>query len=145
MNLLTAIKSIFKPPTQDPKRFAVAAAPHNWNGDAVAKQTTKGGPILVDQHRQVFEFGLYSNIDIPEHLTELDKQELRRHKLAPEKPYYAKAKAYFSKNPNCTKEDLAANSGSTPDDPEYFEQISINTADKVRQAFRAFLVDKPTF
>jgi hypothetical protein len=146
MNLFSSIRTLISPPPPDPKRFAVSAAPWNWNGEYEAKDDgKKGGAILVNEHTKTFEFGQYSGIEIPECLTDLDRQELRRVGLAPDEPYYAKCKAYFAKNPHCKKKDLAANSGGDAELGEYWDKISIHTAQKVLAAFRAFLVDKPTF
>ena len=142
MNFLTRLpifielKAAFAPP--DPKRFAVAAPPPNWFGGGKV-DVKRSGPVLVNERTQTFEFGRTS-VEIPEHLTELDKQELRKRGLDPEQPYYAACKAYFSKRPFCNKEELAANSGGDDWPP-----ITPNTAKNVLAAFRAFLVDKPTF
>lgn len=123
-----------------PDRYAhLSVVPPNWNGELERKADKSSGAILVNAATQTFEFGR-TRIDIPEHLTSLDIQGLRNRGLDPENPAYAKCKAYFSKMPFCTKEDLAANS-SGPD----HEGIKPNTAKDVLGAFRAFLVDKPSF
>jgi len=127
--------------TPDPKRFATTSAtPWNWNGEHSGKEMPKGGAILVNEERRVFEFGRYSSEEIEEHLTDLNKQCLRKYNLDPEQPYYAQCKRYFSKNPYCTKKELAANSGG-----DHFDPIKPDTAAKVLAAFRVGLVDKPTF
>lgn len=139
LEVWAAVVSEFAAP--DPLRFAHASTtPWNWHGENEAKEDNKGGAILVNKERRVFEFGAYSNIEIDEHLNDLDIQELQKRNLDPENPAYANCKAYFSKMRYCTKVELAANSGD-----EYNEGIKPETAAKVLAAFRAFLVDKPTF
>jgi hypothetical protein len=133
------IKAAFEP--ADPKRFStVGATPWNWNGEFEKRDDRKGGPILTNRETQTFEFGQTGLIEIPEYLTELDVQELRKRNLDPNNPAYAICKAYFSKMRFCTKTELAANSGD-----DYNEGIMPETAAKVLAAFRAYLVDKPTF
>lgn len=133
------IKAAFAPP--DPKRFAhLSVRPWNWNGEYEAKEEKKSGAILVDEIRNAWEFGRYASVEIPDYLTDLDKQGLKKFNLAPDNPAYSNCKKYFSNNPFCTKKELAANSGD-----EYSEGIMPETAAKVLAAFRAFLVDKPTF
>ncbi len=144
MTLFAAIKTLISPPPPDPKRFAVASAPFNWNGEAVTKGEKKTGAILVNQQTNTYEFGRLS-VDIDPRLTDLDIKGLRDRNLDPTNPAYAKAKEYFSKMPFCSKEDLAANSGGILPDGTPFEGIKPNTAKDVLGAFRAFLVDKPTF
>lgn len=140
MSLFSEIKAVFAP--QDPKRFSSGiVAPPNWFGELESKpKDIKGGAILTDAVRNVFEFGRYADEDIPEHLTDFDKSNLRKYNLDPEQPYYTKCKAYFSKNPYCKKAELSANSSG-----EYHEGISVETAGKVLAAFRVGLVNKPTF
>jgi hypothetical protein len=142
-NILTTIRTqisaAFAEP--DPLRFAeVGAAPSNWRGELVVKNTPKGGPILTNKDTRTFEFGQYSTALIHEHLTELDKECLQTYNLDVENPAYALCKRYFAANPYCTKTELAANSSDT-----YTKGISANTAAKVLAAFRAYLEDKPTF
>lgn len=138
MNLLSALKSAFATP--DPMRFAHLSEPApNWFGELERKADKSTGAILVNAATNTYEFGR-TKIDIPEHLTPLDIQGLKNRGLDPANPAYAACKAYFAKMPFCTKEELAANS-SGPD----FEGIKANTAKDVLGAFRAFLVDKPTF
>ena len=127
--------------TPDPRRFATTGAtPYNWNGEHSGTKEVKGGAILVDEVRRVFEFGRYSNEEIPDYLTDLDKEGLRAYKLDPENPAYTSCKEYFSKNPYCHEHELAANSSG-----EFHKGIKANTAVKVLAAFRVGLVDKPTF
>jgi len=124
----------------DPMRFAVhSVPPPNWFGELERIKDRTTGAILVNPTTQTFEFGR-TKVEIPEHLTDLDKQGLKNRGLDPANPAYTKCKAYFSKMPFCTKEDLAANS-SGPD----HEGIKANTAKDVLGAFRQFLVDKPSF
>lgn len=135
MNFLTRL---FQKP--DPKRFAHLSTPApNWHGELVGVKRKETGPVLVNKETVTFEFGR-TDVHIEPHLTALDIQELKNRRLDPTNPAYAKAKAYFSKMPFCTKEDLAANSGGLD-----FEGIKPNTAKDVLGAFRAFLVEKPTF
>lgn len=136
--LINDLKAAFAPP--DPKRFAVhSVPPPNWFGELEHKVDRTSGAILVNKDTNTYEFGR-TRVDIPEHLTDLDIEGLRKRGLDPENPAYAACKRYFSKMPFCTKEDLAANSGGPDHEP-----IKANTAKDVLGAFRAFLVDKPTF
>ena len=144
MGFFSEIRAILNPPPPDPKRFAVASAPFNWNGEAVTKGGKTTGAILVNQQTNTYEFG-HLSVDIDPNLTDLDRKGLQNRKLDPTNPAYAKAKAYFAKMPFCSKEDLAANSGGILPDGTPFEGIKPNTAKDVLGAFRAFLVDKPTF
>lgn len=142
MNLFTRIRqelrATFGP--QDPMRFAGHSnPPQNWFGELERKQDRTSGAILVNKDTQTFEFGR-TKIDIPEHLTDLDIKGLQNRGLDPTNPAYAACKAYFSKMPYCNKDELAANSGGP-----YHEGIKANTAKDVLGAFRAFLVDKPSF
>ena len=142
LHLLTTlrnkIQAVFAPP--DPMRFAGHSQPApNWFGELERKVDKSTGAILVNASTNTYEFGR-TKVEIPEHLTALDIQGLKNRGLDPANPAYAKCKAYFSKMPFCTKEDLAANS-SGPD----HEGIKANTAKDVLGAFRAFLVDKPSF
>ena len=124
----------------DPMRFAeYSAPPPNWFGELERKIDRSTGAILVNADTNTYEFGR-TKVEIPEHLTALDIQGLKNRGLDPTNPAYAACKAYFAKMPFCTKDDLAANSGG-PD----FEGIKANTAKDVLGAFRAFLVDKPSF
>lgn len=137
--IYAAVRSEFAP--QDPKRFAhLSVPPWNWNGEFEAKTETRGGAILVDEVRSVWEFGQYANVKIEPYLTALDIQELRARNLNPDNPAYTKCKEYFSKNPFCNESDMAPMSGG--DD---FKGLAVNTCEKVLAAFRAYLVDKPTF
>ena len=139
-----AIASAFAEP--DPLRFAhLSTYPANWNGELEGKQSRKGGAILVDEVRSVWEFGEYANVKIEDYLTAIDIQELRARKLNPDNPAYSKCKQYFSKNPFCTESDMAAVSAGDQSKGEYFAGVSPNTCEKVLAAFRAYLVDKPTF
>jgi hypothetical protein len=136
--ILNEVRAAFAQP--DPMRFAsLSVPPPNWFGELERKVDKSTGAILVNKDTNTYEFGR-TRVEIPEHLTDLDIKGLQNRKLDPTNPAYAKAKAYFSKMPFCTKEDLAANS-SGPD----HEGIKPNTAKDVLGAFRAFLVDKPTF
>lgn len=138
-SIIREIRAAFSPP--NPKRFAhLSVYPTNWNGENEGKTETRGGPILVNQTTKTFEFGQYANIEIPPYLTALDIKELRARDLNPDNPAYTKCKEYFSKNPYCTKKELAAESKG-----EYHDGISINTAEKVLAAFRMYLEAKPTF
>jgi len=124
----------------DPMRFAVhSQPPPNWFGELERKADRTTGAILVNEQTNTYEFGR-TKVEIPEHLTSLDIQGLKNRGLDPSNPAYAACKAYFSKMPFCTKDDLAANSGGAD-----FEGIKPNTAKDVLGAFRAFLVDKPSF
>lgn len=142
LNLLQNIRKEFQAAfaQPDPMRFAELSQPApNWFGELERKADKSTGAILVNKDTNTYEFGR-TRVEIPEHLTPLDIQGLQNRKLDPTNPAYAAAKAYFAKMPFCTKEDLAANS-SGPD----FEGIKPNTAKDVLGAFRAFLVDKPSF
>jgi len=135
-DLISTIKGAFSEP--DPKRFALSAPPPNWNGVKV-DTGKRSGAVLVNERTNTFEFGR-TNVEIPEHLTELDKRGLQARGLDPENPAYAACKAYFSKMPFCNKQDLSANSSG--DD---FPGITAHTAKNVLAAFREYLIDKPTF
>lgn len=139
ISFLTTIRSLINPPPADPKRFAPTVAPFNWNGDAVAKPGKGSGAILVNRETNTYEFGRH-DVQIDPNLTDLDIKGLQKRGLDPTNPAYAKAKEYFAKMPFCTKDELAANSSG-----DGFEGIKPNTAKDVLGAFRAFLVDKPTF
>jgi hypothetical protein len=134
--LINTIKSAFAEP--DPKRFALSAPPPNWNG-VKADTGKRSGAVLVNERTNTFEFGR-TNVDIPEHLTELDKAALSKRGLDPGNPAYTACKAYFAKMPMCDRKDLAANSGG-----EDFPGITAHTAKNVLAAFREYLIDKPTF
>lgn len=138
MTALSDILNLFKGCSPDPKRYAAESAPHNWNG-TVNVDTKRSGAVLVNPETNTFEFGR-TNVEIPEHLTDLDKKGLQARGLDPENPAYAACKAYFSKMPFCNKQDLAANSSG--DD---FQGITPNTAKNVLAAFREYLIDKPSF
>lgn len=140
--MLNFFRSIFATP--DPMRFSgESMPPPNWFGELEkAPVKDRSGAILVNPVTNTYEFGRLT-IDIPEHLTAKDCEELRKRGLNPEGDYklaYEACKRYFSKMPYCTKAELAANS----DGPDH-EGITQNTAKDVLAAFRAFLVDKPTF
>lgn len=137
-DILTTLKTAFAPP--DPMRFAGhSIPPPNWNGELERKADRTTGAKLVNEKTNTYEFGRIG-IDIPETLTDLDKQGLKNRGLDPNNPAYAACKRYFAKMPFCTKDDLAANS-SGPD----HEGIKPHTAKDVLGAFRAYLVDKPSF
>lgn len=137
-HIIQEFQAAFAPP--DPMRFAEhSTPPPNWFGELERKKDKSTGAILVNADTNTYEFGR-TKVEIPEHLTSLDIQGLKNRGLDPTNPAYAACKAYFSKMPFCTKDDLAANS-SGPD----FEGIKANTAKDVLGAFRAFLVDKPSF
>ena len=138
MIALSNLLNLFTGPTPDPKRYAAQSAPHNWNG-TVNVDAKRSGAVLVNQETNTFEFGR-TNVEIPEHLTDLDKKGLQARGLDPENPAYAACKKYFAKMPFCNKQDLAANSSG--DD---FQGITPNTAKNVLAAFREYLIDKPTF
>lgn len=147
MNILTRIKQELKATfgPQDPMRFAVhSVPPPNWFGELERKQDRTSGAILVNKDTQTFEFGR-TKVNIPEHLTALDIKGLQSRGLDPNNPAYTACKAYFSKMPFCVKEELAANSSGKLPDGTPFEGIKANTAKDVLGAFRAFLVDKPSF
>lgn len=137
--MLSFFRSIFATP--DPMRFSgESMPPPNWFGELEkAPVKDRSGAILVNPATNTYEFGRLT-VDIPEHLTAKDCEELRKRGLNPDNPAYAACKRYFSKMPYCTKVELAANS----DGPD-FEGITQHTAKDVLAAFRAFLVDKPTF
>jgi len=137
--MLNLLRSIFAPP--DPMRFAgESTPPPNWFGELEkVPEQRRDRAILVNEATNTFEFG-QPRIDIPEHLTAKDCEELRKRGLNPDNPAYAACKRYFSKMPYCSKADLAANS-----EGQDFEGITQHTAKDVLAAFRAFLVDKPTF
>lgn len=136
--ILNDVRAAFAEP--DPLRFAHMSTPApNWNGELVGVRKQASGPVLVNKETVTFEFGR-TDVHIDPFLTALDIQELRKRKLDPDNPAYATAKSYFAKMPFCNKEDLAANSGG----PTH-EAIKPNTAKDALGAFRAFLVDKPTF
>lgn len=141
MNLISAIKSAFAPP--DPMRFAHLSEPApNWFGELERRPDKSTGAILVNAKTNTYEFGR-TKIDIPEHLTPLDIQGLRNRGLAPDGDFsesYAACKVYFSKMPFCTKYDMAANLKAGG-----FKELSPETIKDVLAAFRAFLVDKPSF
>lgn len=138
------VTSAFAEP--DPLRFAhLSTYPANWNGELEGKQGRRGGAILVDDVRSVWEFGEYANVKIEPYLTALDIQELRARNLNPDNPAYSKCKEYFSKNPFCNESDMAPMSGGDESKGEYFKGLAVNTCEKVLAAFRAYLVDKPTF
>lgn len=142
LQFLTHIKSEFQSAfaAPDPMRFASESVPPpNWFGELERKKDRSTGAILVNEETNTFEFGR-TRVDIPEHLTALDIQGLINRKLDPNNPAYAKCKAYFSKMPFCTKDELSANSSG-----DGFDGIKPNTAKDVLGAFRAFLVDKPSF
>lgn len=142
LHLLTTIRNKIKAAfaSPDPMRFAGHSRPApNWFGELERVNDRSTGAILVNASTNTYEFGR-TKVEIPEHLTALDIQGLKNRGLDPNNPAYAACKAYFSKMPFCTKEDLAANS-SGPD----HEGIKANTAKDVLGAFRAFLVDKPSF
>lgn len=138
-SIATEFNAAFGP--QDPLRFSAAiTAPPNWFGELEAlPKKERDGAILVNRETNTYEFGRVG-VEIDPNLTALDIEGLRKKKLDPNNPAYAKCKLYFSKMPFCNKEDLAANSGGETHDP-----IKPHTAKDVLAVFRAFLVDKPTF
>jgi len=92
MTALSNLLNFFAGPPPDPKRYAAQSAPHNWNG-TVNVDTRRGGAKLVNEKTNTFEFGL-SSVEIPEHLTDLDKKGLQARGLDPENPAYAACKAF---------------------------------------------------
>lgn len=128
--------------TPDPMRFAGMSQPApNWFGEleGKAKQKQTSGPTLVDEVRSVWEFDR-TIPDVPAHLTERDVEALKSYGLDPNNPAYAKCKAYFSKQPYCTKSEMAANSGG-----EDHEPLKAHTCKDVLAAFRKSVVGKPSF
>lgn len=128
----------------DPMRFAECSTPPpNWFGELEGKRDTrKSGPILVNEETNTFEFDR-TIADIPTHLTELDKAGLRARGLNPDGPFnpaYEAAKIYFSKQPFCSRKDLAANSKTNDHDG-----FTAETAKHVRDAFKSSLIAKPSF
>jgi hypothetical protein len=139
-SIFQEVRGAFTQP--DPKRFAALSKPApNWFGELEGKapQKQRTGPTLVDEVRSVWEFDR-TIPDIPAHLTAVDIEALKSYGLDPNNPAYSKCKAYFSKQPYCTKADLAANSGG--DD---HEGIKAHTAKDVLAAFRKSVVGKPSF
>lgn len=109
------LKAAFAPP--DPKRFAgLSTPPQNWNGELVGKKGKKSG--VIDMGGGVYEFAsanAYESIDIEPTLTAADRKGLRDKNLNPDNPNYTTAKAYFAKNPGCSKKDMANASGIGPE------------------------------
>ncbi len=141
-HIFQEFQAAFAPP--DPMRFAVhSSPPPNWFGELERKvDRTTSGPVLVNQQTNTYEFDR-ARVDVLPDLTDLDKKGLRARGLNPDgdfKPAYEAAKRYFSKQPFCKKEALAANS-VTDEHPGF----TIHTAKDVLAAFNAFLVDKPSF